>query len=189
MDGRPSSIKNFYNAELSSITRSSRIVRVHMIPINPCSVEITLDYNLLKCSLLSMEHMERKALLAVQSSSWFSILSSGSPTNMWKFFVCLEKKFQTSCGTQILLPCLQTHINWLYRKPDKSTYNLPSPLLNARLNPIFEPSLRLLSGLFPLGLLTKMVYATLTVPMCVKYLLLLIIIINVFLLLSPLLLL
>jgi hypothetical protein len=82
-----------------------------MFPINTCSVEITLDYSLLKCSLLSREHMERKALLAVKSSSRFTILSPGSPTNMWKFFVWLENKFQTSCGTQILLPCLQTHIN------------------------------------------------------------------------------
>ena len=74
--------------------------------------------------------------------------------------------------------------------PDKSTYNLPRPLLNGRLNIIFEPSLRLLSGLFLLGLLTKMFYATLIVPVCVKCYPLLVIIINVFLLLlSPLLLL
>ena len=82
MDLRPSNIRTFYTAELSEITRSSRIVTVHMFPINPCSVEITLDYNLLKCSLLSREQMECKALLAVKSTSGFSILSPGSPTNM-----------------------------------------------------------------------------------------------------------
>jgi hypothetical protein len=82
MDVGPSNIKTFYTAELSAITRSSRNVRVHVFPINSCSVEITLDYNLLKCSLLSRERMERKTLLAAKSSSLFSILSPGSPTNM-----------------------------------------------------------------------------------------------------------
>jgi len=81
MDVRPSNIKTIHTAELSVITRSSRIVRVHIFTINPCSAEITSDYNLQKCSLLSREHMERKALLAVKSSSRFFILSPGSPTN------------------------------------------------------------------------------------------------------------
>ena len=32
--------------------------------VNHCSVEITLEYNLLRCSLLSREYMERKTLPA-----------------------------------------------------------------------------------------------------------------------------
>jgi hypothetical protein len=149
MDVGPWNIKTFYTAELSAITRSSRTVRVHVFPSNPCSVEITLDYNLLKCSLLSRERMDRKTVLAA------NVLLYTFPWKSYQYVNILRLAIQEISdllwNPNFLLPCLQTHINWLYPTPDKSTYNLPRTLLNGRLNIIFEPSLRMLRGLFPLG--------------------------------------